>query len=75
MIPGALQRSPGICLMADEAPGKSQNKRSSDEGCATSYRLKWGPLHPDEVGRIAQHVGEGEGKKDGKDGWESHFLF
>ena len=45
-----------------------------------SYTLKWGPylqmdshllrwvsLPPNEVGRIAQHVGEGEGRKEGKE--------
>ena len=27
-----------------------------------------GPFPPDEVGRIAQHVRRGEGRKEGKDG-------
>ena len=36
--------------------------------CSTSHRLKWGPFPPNEVGRIAQHVRKGEGKKEGKDG-------
>ena len=30
--------------------------------------LKWGSLPANEVGRISQHVMEGEGRKDGKDG-------
>ena len=32
-----------------------------DKGCAISHRLKWGPLPPNEVGSIAQHVRNGEG--------------
>jgi hypothetical protein len=31
-----------------------------DEGCATSCRLKWDPIPPNEVGRITQHVRKGE---------------
>ena len=30
------------------------------------HRLKWGPFSPNEVGRIAQHVSKGEGRKEGK---------
>jgi hypothetical protein len=62
MIPGAVHRSPVICLTAEESPGKPQ-LRPFDEG-----RLKWGPLLPNEVNRIAQHVSMGDGRKDGKDG-------
>ena len=41
------------------------------EGCAPSHRLKWGPISPNEIGRIAQHVSpKGKGTKEGKDGWE-----
>ena len=29
----------------------------------TSYRLKWGPLLPNEVSRIAQHVKKGAVRK------------
>ena len=28
----------------------------SDEGCAINQRLKWGPLHPNDVGMIAQPI-------------------
>ena len=31
-------------------------KRQSDEDCATSYRLEWGPLPPNDICRIVQHV-------------------
>ena len=37
-------------------------------GWSTSHRLKWGPFPPNEIGRIAQHVGKGEGRKEGRDG-------
>ena len=36
-------------------------------GCAKSRCLKWGPLPPNGISRIAQHVGNGEGGKEGKD--------
>ena len=47
---------PGICLIAEEKPRKISSRSPSDEGYGTSYRLKWGPLPPNEGGRIAQHV-------------------
>ena len=48
-------------------------RRPSDEDRATCHRLKWVPLPPNDVGRIAQYVrkekeggkgmvGEGKGK-------------
>ena len=33
----------------------------------SSHCLKWGPFPPNEIGRIAQHVREGEGRNQGKD--------
>ena len=51
MIPGAVHRSSGIYLIAVE----NLRLETVDEGCATSHRLKWGPLLPNEVGRIAQY--------------------
>ena len=48
---------------------KTSATRQSDENCATSHRLKWGPLSPNEVGRVAQHVWKGEGRK----GWGKIF--
>ena len=41
---------------------------SVDEGCVIIHLLKWGPLPPNEIGRIAQHVSNGKGGKEGKDG-------
>ena len=40
---------------------KTSATRPSDEGSVTtSHRLKWGPLPPNEIGRIAQHLKKGE---------------
>ena len=50
---GALYRSPGLRKTSETKTG-----RPSHEGCRTNFRLKWGPLPPSEVDRIAQHVGE-----------------
>ena len=63
MILGAVHRSPGICLTVKENPRKPQLGNSPMKGCATSHRLKWGPLHPNEVGRTAQHVRLGNERK------------
>ena len=62
MLPGVVQRSPGICLTAKKNR-KTSARRPSDEGCVTSDRLKWDSLLPNELGRIAQHVRNGEGRK------------
>ena len=35
---------------------KPSARRPSDEGCAINHRLKSGPLPPNDVGKIAQHV-------------------
>ena len=56
MILGAVHRSPGICLTAEETPRKPQLGERLMKGCATSHRLKWGPFPPNEVRRVAQHV-------------------
>ena len=62
-ILGAVHRSLGICLMAEESPGKAQ--LTVHEGCATSHHLKLGPLHPNEVSRFAQQSRkEKEGRKE-----------
>ena len=38
------------------------------KGCATSHTLKWGPLSAYDVGRIPEHVWNGEGRKNRKEG-------
>ena len=47
---------------------KTSARRSCDEGCATRYRLKWGPLPANEVDSIAQHVRRGDGWKEERNG-------
>ena len=39
---------------------KTSDKRPYIEGCRISNRLIWGPLPPNDLGRIAQNVSEGE---------------
>ena len=40
-----------------------------DEGSEISHHLKWGSFLPNGGGRIAQHIREEEGRKEGKD-WD-----
>ena len=58
---GAVHRSPGSCLTAEENPRKPQLGDRLMKGLC--HRLKWGHFSPNEVGRIAQHVRKGEGRK------------
>ena len=46
-----------------ENAGKISARRQSNKGYASSHRLKWGPLPPNDVDGIAQHVREGERRK------------
>ena len=64
VITEAVHRLPGIHLTTEENPGKAQLGGSSDKYCAASH-LKWGSLPPNNVGRIVQHVAEGERSKEG----------
>ena len=62
MIPGAVFRSPGIYFTAEENP-RNLRYETIEEGCVISHcRLKWVPIPPNEVGRIAQHVRNKEGR-------------
>ena len=61
MIPEGVHRSLGIYLTVEEIPGTSQLGVP-----VISHRLKWSPLPPDEVARIAQHVRKREGRNEGK---------
>ena len=47
----------------DKNHGKPQLGDRLMKGLWTSHRLKWGPLPPNEVGRIAQQVRKGEGRR------------
>ena len=67
MIPGAVNRSPGICLAAEENPEKPQLGNRLMKSCATSHPHKWGPLPSNEASRIAKQVMKGEGRKGRKD--------
>ena len=58
MVSGPVHRS-GINLMIKESPRKPQ---PGDHHC-----LKWGPLPPNYIGRIAQHIKNGQGRKSGND--------
>ena len=60
-----MKVKPGLCadflvfvLLLRKTPEKL-----SCEGCATSHPLKWGPLPLNEVGKKAQLVKEGEGRR------------
>ena len=64
MILGALHRFPGICLTAEENPGKPQLGPRLVKGCATSHRLKWEHFPSNEVGISHSTLG---GEKEGKD--------
>ena len=58
VTPGAVHRSV-ICLTADD-PRETSARRPSMKVFATGHRLKWNPLPPNNVGRIAQDVRKGE---------------
>ena len=62
MIPGAAHRSPGICLTAEENPGKPQLGDRLMKGLCDQSSP------PNEVGRFVQHIRKGEGRQEGKDG-------
>ena len=58
---GDVHRSPEFSLRLR----KTLARKPSDEGCATSHGLKWGPLLPNDIGRFIQNSKEGkEGKKE-----------
>ena len=56
MIPGAVYRSPGICLTADENPGKRQQGDRLMKGLCDQCSPQMGSFPANEVGIIAQHV-------------------
>ena len=43
--------------MAGGKPRNTTSMRPSDKGCASSHRLKWDPLLPNEVSKIARQEG------------------
>ena len=68
MIPEAVDRSPGICLTAEENPGKPQLGDRLLKGLCDQSLPQMGPFPPNEVGRIAQHIRDGDRRKKGKGG-------
>ena len=62
MILGAVQSSPGISLTAEENPRKPQLGERL-KGLCDQSSPQVGPFPPSEVGRIAQHIRKGEGRK------------
>ena len=73
MILRAVHRYFGICLTDEENPRKPQLGDCFIEGAMRSPQM--GYLSPNEVGRIAQHVRKGEGRKAGKDGKGPIVIF
>ena len=54
--------------MTEENPGKPQEGDRLMKGLFDQSLLKLGPFSPKEVGRIAQHVMEADGRKEGEAG-------
>ena len=67
MIPGAVHRLPDIYLESSKTP-VNLSQETINEGCVNTHLLKWGALPSNKVGRIAQHVRKGKGRKGGKYG-------
>ena len=59
MILGAVHRSPGICLTAEENPRKPQLGDCPMKGLCDQSSPQMGSFHPNEVRRIAQNVRKG----------------
>ena len=59
MIPGAMHRSPDMYITAVENHRKSQ----LGDRLMKAVLLVVASLPPNEVGRISQHVREGDGRK------------
>ena len=63
MILKAVHRCPGIFLTAEETPRKSQLGDNLMKRLYEQSLLQMGSLSPNGVGRIAQQVWKGEGRK------------
>ena len=66
MIPGAVHRSPGIYLSAEENPGNPQLGDQLMKTLRSVIASIGGPLSPNYVGSIKQRVEKGEGTKEEK---------
>ena len=67
MILGAVQRSHGIYLTAEENPRKPQLGDRLMKGLCDQLSPQMGPFPPNEIYSITQHVRKEEGRKSGKD--------
>jgi hypothetical protein len=65
MIQGVVHRSSEFGLQLRKTP-ENLSWETVDGGCVTSHRLKWDPFPSNDVGRVAQHVRKGEGRKEAK---------
>ena len=63
MIPGVVNRSPGIYLTTKKNPEKPQLRDRLMKGLWDQSSLQMGSLLPFEVGKIVQHVQKREGRK------------
>ena len=68
MIPGTVHGSRGICLRAEENPGKPQLGDRLMKGLCDQSLSQWDSFPPNEVGRSAQYVRMGERSMEGEDG-------
>ena len=66
VILGAVHKSPG--LTAEGNPRKPHLRNRLMKGLCDHSSPEMGSFHPNEVGRIAQHVRKGKGRKEGKAG-------
>ena len=67
MVPGAIHRSPGICLTTEDNPGKLQIIDRLMKRLCEQSSPQMGSISSNEVSRVAQRVRKGEGRKEGKD--------
>ena len=68
MIPGAVHRSPDICLTAEKNSRKPQLEDRLMKGLCDQSWPQMGSLIPNEVSRIEHLVRKGERRIEGKDG-------
>ena len=61
VTPGAVYISIGIYLTVEKYSGKT--RQETDDGWTIYHRLKWGPMPPNYIGRIAQQGREEVRKK------------
>ena len=63
MKPGAVHKSPGIFLTAEKNSGKCELGDRLMKDVRPVIASNGGPLHPNGIGRITEHVRKGEWNK------------